>query len=100
MEATELAGDAWPVCSSRDQGLRQDAHSAAADEAVVPAVVVVEVEDEKLRAIALVIQDAQGTLLDLGFDATSAERAALAAIGEDEHRRPRLLRRRAARLDQ
>src|SRR5262249_29192622 len=83
------------------EGVGEDAHAAAADEAVVPAVVVVEAEGQHLAA-ALALragQDAQGALLDLGLDAAAAEGAALAAVGEDEHGGAGLLRRRAARLD-
>src|SRR5437763_254351 len=76
----------------------EDGHTPAADEAVVPAVVVVETESEDVRPAAR-RQDAQGLLFHLRLDAAAAEGPALAAVGEDEHRGAGLLRRRAARLD-
>ena len=39
-----------------------------------------------------------GLRLHLVLDATASERAALAAVGIDDHHRPGLLRRRASRL--
>ena len=84
----------------RAERVGEDGHAAAADQAVVPAVIVVEAEGEHLRPAAVARpSDAEGTLLDLGLDAAAAEGAALAAVGEDEHGGPGLLRRRAARLD-
>src|SRR5439155_12733928 len=77
----------------------EDAHAAAADQAVVPAVIVVEREGEDFRAAAGV-EGAEGTLLDLRLDAASAEGPALAAVGEDEHGGAGLLGRGAARLDE
>src|SRR5262249_39492940 len=81
------------------QGVGENAHTAAADEAVVPAVIVVEAEGQDAGHAVLAAEDAQGPLLDLGLDAAAAEGAALAAVGEDEHGGAGLLRRRAARLD-
>src|SRR5207247_7015889 len=65
--------------------------------AVVPAVVVVEVEGQHAGVIGGV-QGVQGAALDLGLDAAAAEGAGLAAVIEDEHGGAGLLRRRAARL--
>src|SRR5205823_1589220 len=76
-----------------------DGHAAAADQAVVPAVVVVEVEAEELRFRAAVTERSQGLALDFGLDAAAAEGAGLAAVGENDHGGARLLRRRTACLD-
>src|SRR5256885_1374257 len=73
----------------------------AADETVVPAVVVVETEGEQLGVglgAVLAGEHAQGALLDLGLDAAAAEGAVLAAVGEDEHGGAGFLGRGAARL--
>ena len=73
-----------------------DLHAPAANQAVVPAVVVVELKaGDQRRALA---QHGQRAAFDLGLDAAAAERAGLAAIVEHEHRRAGLLRRAAARF--
>ena len=78
----------------------EDGHAAAADQAVVPAVVVVEAEGEHLGfRFAVTAQGSERLAFDLGLDAAAAEGADLSAVGEDEHGRPGLLRRGAARLD-
>src|SRR5262249_60305107 len=80
------------------QGVHQHCHPAAADQAVVPPVVVVEAKGQYLGPSAR-SQNTEGALLNFGLDAASAQRPALPAVGEDEHGCPGLLRRRAARLD-
>src|SRR5579871_919744 len=79
--------------------IRKDAHAAAADEAVIPTVIIIKMEGQHLGPLAAGGQCTQGTLAHLGLDAAAAERAALSPIGEDQHGSSRLLRRRAARLD-
>src|SRR5262249_51064463 len=84
----------------RNQGVGQDAHSAATDQAVVPAVIIIQAKREHFRPSAVPAEDTQGALFHLGLDATASQGAALAAVGQDQHGGPSLLRRRAARLDQ
>src|SRR5262249_39355763 len=74
-------------------------HASAANQAVVPTIVVVEIEGKEFGLAAAVGQDAKRALLHLGLDAAAAERAALAAVGENEHGSAGFLRGRAARLD-
>src|SRR5439155_17957338 len=78
---------------------RQYAHPPAADQSVVPAVVVIEAKGGELRLRGVAGEGAQGLALDLGLDAATAESAGLAAVWEDQHGRPGFLRRRPARLD-
>ena len=75
----------------------QDRHPAAADQAVVPAVIVVEAEGEDFR-LAGVVEAEERSPLDLGLDAAAAEGAGLGAVRVDEHRRAGLLRRAAPGL--
>src|SRR5262245_49942664 len=75
----------------------EDRHASATDQAVVPAVVVVEVEGEDLGP-AGGVDGEKGTSLDLGLDAAAAEGAGLGPVREDEHGSAGLLRRAAARL--
>ena len=79
-------------------GIDEHRHPSAADEAVIPAVISVEVKGENL-AFAF-IQQTQRFAFDLGFHATAAERAGLRTVGKNEHRRPGLLRRRSAGFDE
>ncbi len=57
------------------------------------------VEHESEQAGVALAEQANGLLLDLGLDAAAAQGADLAAVGIDEHPDPRLLGRRAFRLD-
>src|SRR5262249_12632786 len=92
-----VATDHRPLTT--DPWRRQDGHPAAANQAIVPAVVVVEVESEDFGLAGAGGEDGEGALFDLGLDATAAQRAALAAVGKDQHGGASLLRRGAARLD-
>lgn len=75
------------------EGIDEHLHASAADESVVPAVVVVELEREDFGG-ALVDQ-LQGAASDFCFDASAAESADLGAVGEDEHAGAGFLRSRA-----
>jgi hypothetical protein len=97
MEGSVILRDSLQIGRVGRQRMSQDGHAAAADEAVVPAVVVVKLEGEDFGAAAG-IEAAKGLPLDLGLDAAAAERARLRAVGVDEHRGAGLLRRAAARL--
>src|ERR1700730_1346783 len=77
----------------------EDGHAAAADQAVVPAVVVVEAKGEDLAATLGIGQQSQSALLDFGLNAAASQGPLLAAVGEDEHGGAGLLGGRAARLD-
>ena len=83
---------------SASERLGEDGHPPAADQAVVPAVIVVQAEGEDFGP-AGVVEPEQRPALHLGLDAPAAERAGLRAVGVDEHRRAGLLRRAAAGLD-
>ena len=83
---------------TRSQRIDQHFHAASANQAVIPAVVVVELKREQLDRATR--QQSQRAAFDLGLDATAAECADLRAIGEHEHRRPRLLRCGTACLDE
>ncbi len=79
-------------------GIDEHLHATATDQAVVPAVVAIELERHQLgRAFG---EQCQRAAFDFGFDAAAAECSDLRAIGEDEHCRTRLLRRGTARLDE
>src|SRR6185437_14035139 len=80
------------------QRFDENLHSAAADQAVVPPVVVVELKADHFGAAG--IEAGQSLPLDFGFNAAAAERARLRTVGEDQHCGAGLLRRRAARFDQ
>ncbi len=80
------------------QRVQEHGHPAATDQAVIPTVVVVEVERVHLGRRVGLAEQAQSLLLDFGLDTAAAEGAALAAVGEDEHGGPGLLRRGAAGL--
>ena len=87
------------TCSSLIcQRLRDNTHSPTANEAIVPAIVVVKHEGQEFGPSGL--KESQRPLFDLCFDAAAAERPALAAVGENQHRRAGFLRRRAARFHQ
>ena len=73
-------------------GIDEHRHAAATDQTIIPAVIIVEMEARDLGAAAGSKQR-QGALLYLSLHAAPAERATLAAVGENQHRRPRLLRR-------
>ena len=79
------------------QGLGDDHHLAAADQAVGPGVVVIEDERLEHRPAGPDLPD--GVLLDLVLDAAATERAGLAAARVDDHQGARLLRGRAPGLD-
>ena len=78
----------------RVQHRNADCHPAAADQAVVPAVVVIEVELQQRRIARA--EFFERTAADLRLDAPAAERAERAGIRAHKHRRPGDLRRRAA----
>ena len=86
------------MVASSDSGSIEHLHPAAADQAVVPAVVVIELKRGDFGRPSCKI--GQRLALDFGLDAAAAERAGLRAVGEDEHRGAGLLRRRAARFHQ
>ncbi len=75
--------------------MSEDRHPAAADEPVVPAVVVIESKGEDFGSAAG-REVMQGLLLDLGFHTPAAESTCLRTVREREHRRPGFLRRRPA----
>ena len=80
------------------QRIDRDLHAAAADQAVVPAVIVIELKAGDLRLAFR--QNGQGAAFHLGLDASAAQRAGLRAVVEHQHRGAGLLRRAAARLHQ
>jgi len=82
----------------RPDRIDEHLHSPAADESVIPAVIVVQMERDNFRLP--LVQEKQRPPFDLGFDAAAAQSPCLGAIGKDEHRRARFLRRRSSRLDQ
>src|SRR5262245_16750974 len=84
-----------PACSKR---FGHDGHAPATDQAVVPAVIVVQGEGEQFRLVAAIAQHAQSALLHFRLYAAAAQRSCLAAVREHQHGGPGLLRRRAARL--
>ena len=81
------------------QGVQEDGHAAAADQAVVPSLNVVQVERPHFGAAAVRLQRLERPQPHFRFDAAAAERTDLAAVRKDKHRGAGLLRRRAARLD-
>ena len=78
------------------KGVDEHFHPAAADEAVVPPVIAVELEREQFGGA--VIEHLQRAAFDFGLDAAAAERPHLRAVRKDEHRRTGFLRRRPARF--
>ena len=92
-----VIGPRW-IVSRFLAGRDEHGHAAAADQAVVPAVIVVQSESHYFWAAAA-MESRQRSLLHLGFNATAAKGSLLAAIGKDEHGCPRLLRRRPAGFD-
>lgn len=76
----------------------QHQHPPAADQAVVPAVVVIELKGKQFRAAFG--DHAQRAPLNFRLDAAAAEGARLRTIGEDKHRGAGLLRRGAAGFDE
>src|SRR5262249_34185192 len=74
-----------------------DEHSASADQAVVPAVVVVQQIIQKTGL--LLAKKLEGLAPHLGLHAATAEGAHGAIVGTNEHRGACRLRCRAARLD-
>ena len=83
---------------ARANRIDQHPHAAAADQSVVPAVVVVQLECEQFGAT--ILQQLQAAAFDLGFHAAPPQGADLGTVGEHQHGRPRLLRSRAAGFDQ
>jgi hypothetical protein len=71
--------------------LNIDVHRPAADQAVVPAVVVVELEGEQLGRPRE--QNLDRLHAHLGLDAPAAERSDRLSIGQQQHPRPSRLRR-------
>ena len=82
----------------RADGVDQHLHAAAADQAVVPTVIVIEMERHDLGP-PLVEQEKRAAF-HLGFDTAASQGARLRAIREDEHGGPGLLGRRAASFDE
>ena len=66
-------------------GLDEHLHPPAADQAVVPAVVVVELKADDFRPCRR-SRMRQRLAFHFGLDAAAAQRAGLRAVGEDEHR--------------
>ena len=78
------------------QRVSNDGHASAADEAIVPPIIVIQLERES-GGKAQLGQVVQHAAFDLGFDTAAAEGAGLGPVGEDEHGSTGFLRRRPAR---
>ena len=77
--------------------LHSDVHISAAEQAVIPAIIMIQaIREKSSRPVA---HPAEGLGADLGLDASAAERAESLAIFENEHGRPLILRRTPASAD-
>src|SRR5262245_49291522 len=79
------------------QRINQHLHSSAADQTIIPTVVVVKLKRQQLGFT--LIDQPQSTAFDLRFDTSAPQRSGLRSIRKDKHRRAGLLRRRPARFD-
>src|SRR2546421_8399426 len=77
--------------------MKLNVQDPAADQAVVPAVIVIEPEFQELGLIRM--EECDRLLANFRFDTPAAERAEGRAVGEHEHLGALLLRRAAARTD-
>jgi hypothetical protein len=82
----------------RADDLHGHVHDAAADQAVVPAIVVIEAKGEE-AALVVSVHQALGAEAHFGFDASAAERADGFAVLPGRAWRAPILRRAAARAD-
>ena len=87
-----------PACRLGRDVVHEHLHATAADESVVPAVVVIEVESEHISAPAPL--HLEGSSLHFRFHAPAAERTTLLAACVHEHRGAWFLRRGASRRHQ
>jgi len=71
--------------------MKQDGHTSAADQAVVPSVVTVEGEGAQQRG-SMIMESGQSTPFDVRFNAATTEGAGLLAIGVHYHGSTGLLR--------